>query len=78
MMFSSAFKSKIKETKFQMQLLLASTAAGTSLLLTYMIIKRPSKRKHAGSAVLNAEYAGYKEKVSDYPNRTGSSSKSDT
>ena len=73
-MWTTTFKSKMREPTFQMKLLAVAVASGASAFTVYqyMFVKKDSPpRKKASPAVIDAEYAGYREKTSDYPNRQG-------
>jgi hypothetical protein len=59
--------SKFKETKFPV---VSAFAAGGILLFFGLLFQNDSHRKRASPAVIDAEYAGYREKVSDYPDRS--------
>ena len=56
----------LKKTQFPF-----ATALGAGLVTMFFtcMLMKSSSREKAGPQVIDAEYAGYREKVSDYPNR---------
>ena len=69
MLSITSIKSRLRE--FKIPLLCAAAIGGTSFFSYKLLQRQDSPRQRKTSTPAEYEYAGYREKISDFPNRKG-------